>query len=212
MSTAEIPLFPLNTVLFPGGPLPLRIFETRYTDMVRRCMREQSAFGVVLIRAGAEVGEVANTAEIGTTARIVDFYQLPDRLLGITCAGEKKFRVLARRRQPDGLNVGTVEWLPEEPKLEVPGEHAHLAALLRKVLTSSDWSGDSAVSVMTGHRRIVKKRWLPTCAYPCSGRARSSGRMASRRSMFRVSPLRPFGRFWFRIRSNSGSSNLTCAA
>ena len=59
MSTAEIPLFPLNTVLFPGGPLPLRIFETRYTDMVRRCMREQSAFGVVLIRAGAEVGEVS---------------------------------------------------------------------------------------------------------------------------------------------------------
>ena len=133
-TTVEIPLFPLNTVLFPGGPLPLRIFETRYTDMVRRCMREQSAFGVVLIRAGAEVGEVANTAVIGTTARIVDFYQLPDRLLGITCAGEKKFRVLARRRQPDGLNVGTVEWLPEEPKLEVPGEHGHLAALLRKVL------------------------------------------------------------------------------
>lgn len=134
MSTAEIPLFPLNTVLFPGGPLPLRIFETRYTDMVRRCMREQSAFGVVLIRAGAEVGEVANTAAIGTTARIVDFYQLPDRLLGITCAGEKKFRILDRRRQPDGLNVGTVEWLPEEPGMEVPGEYAHLATLLRKVL------------------------------------------------------------------------------
>jgi Lon protease-like protein len=134
MSTAEIPLFPLNTVLFPGGPLPLRIFETRYTDMVRRCMREQSAFGVLLIRAGGEVGEVANTAEIGTTARIVDFYQLPDRLLGITCSGEKKFRVLERRRQTDGLNVGTVEWLPEEPKLEVPGEYQHLAQLLRKVL------------------------------------------------------------------------------
>jgi Lon protease-like protein len=134
MSTAEIALFPLNTVLFPGGPLPLRIFETRYTDMVRRCMREQSAFGVVLIRAGAEVGEVANTATIGTTARIVDFYQLPDRLLGITCAGEKKFRVLGRRREADGLNVASVEWLPEEPKLEVPGEYAHLATLLRKVL------------------------------------------------------------------------------
>jgi len=133
-STVEIALFPLNTVLFPGGPLPLRIFETRYTDMVRRCMREQSAFGVVLIRAGVEVGAVASAAEIGTSARIVDFHQLPDRLLGITCLAEKRFRVVSRRRQPDGLNIGTVEWLPEEPKLAVPGEYQHLADLLRKVL------------------------------------------------------------------------------
>ncbi|MEZ5487738.1 MAG: LON peptidase substrate-binding domain-containing protein [Steroidobacteraceae bacterium] len=134
MNIAEISLFPLNTVLFPGGPLPLRIFETRYTDMVRRCLREHSAFGVVLIRAGTEVGEVERTADIGTTARIVDFYQLPDRLLGITCSGEKKFKVLERRRQPDGLNVGTVEWLPAEPRQELPLEYAHLATLLRKVL------------------------------------------------------------------------------
>jgi uncharacterized protein len=134
MSTSEIALFPLNTVLFPGGPLPLRIFETRYTDMVRRCMREQSAFGVVLIRAGVEAGETSSTAEIGTTARIVDFYQLPDRLLGITCLGERRFRVLSRRRQADGLNLGTVEWLPEDGKTPVPGEYQHLADLLRKVL------------------------------------------------------------------------------
>ncbi|HKZ74176.1 MAG TPA: LON peptidase substrate-binding domain-containing protein, partial [Steroidobacteraceae bacterium] len=80
---ATLQLFPLHTVLFPAGPLPLRIFETRYTDMVRRCMRERSSFGVLLIRAGAEVGAVASTAEVGTTARIVDFYQLPDGLLGI---------------------------------------------------------------------------------------------------------------------------------
>ncbi len=134
MSTAEIALFPLNTVLFPGGPLPLRIFETRYTDMVRRCMREQSAFGVLLIRAGVEAGEVASSADIGTTARIVDFYQLPDRLLGITCLGERRFRVVSRRRQADGLNMGTVEWLPEDSKVAVPGEYQHLADLLRKVL------------------------------------------------------------------------------
>jgi uncharacterized protein len=134
MSTAEIALFPLNTVLFPGGPLPLRIFETRYTDMVCRCMREQSAFGVVLIRAGVESGEVASAADIGTTARIVDFYQLPDRLLGITCQGERRFRVLSRRRQPDGLNLATVEWLPEDSGVVVPAEYQHLADLLRKVL------------------------------------------------------------------------------
>ncbi|MFO1426436.1 MAG: LON peptidase substrate-binding domain-containing protein [Steroidobacteraceae bacterium] len=131
---SEIPLFPLNTVLFPGGPLPLRIFEPRYVDMVRRCMREQSAFGVLLIRAGGETGEVASTAEIGTSARIVDFYQLPDRLLGITCIGERRFRVLERRRERDGLNVGSIEWLAPEPAVPVPEEHRHLADLVRRVL------------------------------------------------------------------------------
>src|SRR6516165_3033400 len=94
-----IPLFPLNTVLFPGGPLPLRIFETRYLDMVRHCMRERCPFGVVLIRAGAEVGAVAETTAIGTTARIVDFNSMPDGLLGISCIGERKFRVLRRWQQ-----------------------------------------------------------------------------------------------------------------
>ena len=77
-----IALFPLHTVLFPGGPLPLRIFETRYTDMVRRCMREQQPFGVVLIQEGDEAGEVATTATVGCTARIADFHTLQDGFLG----------------------------------------------------------------------------------------------------------------------------------
>jgi uncharacterized protein len=130
----SLPLFPLNTVLFPGGPLPLRIFETRYTDMVRRCMRERSSFGVLLIRAGAEAGAITSTADIGTSARIADFYMLPDGLLGITCLGERRFRVHARSRQSDGLNVGEIEWLTEEKQLQLPAEHHHLGQLLRKVL------------------------------------------------------------------------------
>jgi uncharacterized protein len=117
--TARIPLFPLNTVLFPGG---------------RRCMREQSAFGVVLVRSGGEVGEVAGTAEVGTTARIVDFDQLPDGLLGITCLGERKFRVITRWREADGLNMAQVQWLAVEPEVETPPEYRHLADILRKVL------------------------------------------------------------------------------
>lgn len=133
-ASAEIPLFPLNTVLFPGGPLPLRIFEPRYVDMVRYCMRERAPFGVVLIRAGAEAGQVTSAADVGTSGRIVDFFQLPEGLLGITCIGERKFRVHSRRVQSDGLNMGTVEWLPPEPEVDLPGEHAHLGLLLRKVL------------------------------------------------------------------------------
>ena len=129
-----IALFPLHTVLFPGGPLPLRIFETRYTDMVRRCMRTQEPFGVVMIQEGDEAGVVATTATVGCTARIVDFHTLHDGLLGISCVGERKFRVLRVWRAEDGLNMGEVAWLPVEPELPVPAECERLASTLRRAL------------------------------------------------------------------------------
>jgi len=129
-----IALFPLHTVLFPGGPLPLRIFETRYTDMVRRCMRTQEPFGVVMIQEGDEAGVVATTATVGCTARIVDFHTLHDGLLGISCVGERKFRVLRVWRADDGLNMGEVAWLPVEPELPVPAECERLASTLRRAL------------------------------------------------------------------------------
>lgn len=133
--TAEIALFPLNAVLFPGGPLPLRIFETRYVDMVRRCMRESTQFGVVLIVSGAEAGgAVDSTAPVGTSAEIADFYPLPDGLLGIFCRGARKFRLVERRQQSDGLNLGKVLWLPDEPAVELPAAYLHLGRLVAKIL------------------------------------------------------------------------------
>ena len=129
-----IALFPLHAVLFPGGPLPLRIFETRYTDMVRRCMRTQQPFGVVMIQEGEEAGVVATTATVGCTARIVDFHTLHDGLLGISCVGERKFRVLRVWRADDGLNMGEVEWLPVEPELPVPADCERLVTTLRRAL------------------------------------------------------------------------------
>ncbi len=131
---SELPLFPLNTVLFPDGMLPLRIFERRYVDMVGRCMREGSPFGVVLSRSGVEVGEVGETADLGTDARIVDFNKLPDGLLGITCKGGRKFRILQRSQRADGLYVGDVEYLALEPKTPLPEKYRNLADVLRKVL------------------------------------------------------------------------------
>ncbi|HET9391587.1 MAG TPA: LON peptidase substrate-binding domain-containing protein [Steroidobacteraceae bacterium] len=130
------PLFPLNTVLFPGGPLPLRIFETRYLDMVRHCMRQRCTFGVLLIHAGSEVGAGGGgaTSEVGTTARIMDFDSLPDGLLGITCIGERKFSVVKRWQQPDGLHVGEIQFTAAEERIDLPGEFQHLGELLRKVL------------------------------------------------------------------------------
>jgi uncharacterized protein len=129
-----IALFPLHTVLFPGGPLPLRIFETRYTDMVRRCMREQQPFGVVLIQEGEEAGPVATTATVGCSARIADFYTLQDGLLGISCVGEHKFRVQRVWRAPDGLNLGEVSWLAPEPELGLPAEYGQLGETVRRAL------------------------------------------------------------------------------
>jgi Lon protease-like protein len=128
-----IPLFPLHLVLFPGGPLPLRIFETRYVDMVRRCMREASQFGVALIRSGNEVGP-AETFDVGTTASITDFHQLPDGFLGLSCVGERRFRINGRGLQADGLHLAHVEWLAREAPVAVPARHAALSELLESVL------------------------------------------------------------------------------
>ncbi len=132
---SAIPLFPLGMVLFPDGPLPLRIFETRYYDMVKRCMREGRGFGVVLMREGNEAGtQGSDFFDVGTMADITDFHQLSDGLLGLSCIGRRKFRILDRRRQSDGLNLGEVALLDAEPTLPVPPRHARLANLLSSVL------------------------------------------------------------------------------
>jgi Lon protease-like protein len=130
---SSIALFPLHIVLFPDGPLPLRIFETRYVDMVGRCMREGHGFGVVLIREGHEVGP-AESYDVGTLAKIMDFDQLPDGLLGLSCVGQQRFRIVQKSLQADGLNVGEVQWVAAEPQVTVPERHARLAALLKVVL------------------------------------------------------------------------------
>jgi hypothetical protein len=131
---ATLPLFPLNAVLFPHGPLKLRIFETRYVDMIRRCMREELSFGVALIVEGVEAGGPARTAQIGTSARIVDFEKLADGLLGITALGERRFAIASRSLQPDALNIAQVEWLDADPAQAVPDECGYLVMLLQQAL------------------------------------------------------------------------------
>jgi Lon protease-like protein len=133
--SGTLPLFPLKTVLFPGGPLALRIFEPRYVDMVARCMRGPNRFGVVAIREGEEVGG-ASTYEVGTTAEIVDWHQEEGGMLGIVARGRQIFRLVATSRQPDGLYVGEVELLPNESSLPLLPKHEPLVALLKRVLGS----------------------------------------------------------------------------
>ncbi len=129
----EIPLFPLNTVLFPGGPLPLRIFESRYIDMIGHCMKTDNPFGVVLIRDGQEAG-AATTHDVGTLATIIDWYQGSDGLLGVTAVGGERFRLLDSRRQQDGLNVGSVELMAAEDAMPVPDRFLPLSSMLANIL------------------------------------------------------------------------------
>ena len=129
----QVPLFPLNTVLFPGGPLPLRIFESRYIDMISERMRSDAPFGVLLIKDGQET-DFSSTYEVGTLARITDWYQGSDGLLGVTAIGEQRFRLQSAERQADGLNIGEVELLPDEPPMELPSEYQGMAEILGGVL------------------------------------------------------------------------------
>lgn len=128
----ELPLFPLQTVLFPGGPLPLRIFEPRYVDMIGRCMKTGVGFGVTLIKSGEETSATA-MHDFGTVANIVDFDQLPDGTLGVVVIGSTRFMVRSVSRQPDGLNVGQVELLEDEPKIPLPARFSDMARLLEGV-------------------------------------------------------------------------------
>ena len=130
---SEIPLFPLNTVLFPGGPLPLRIFETRYLEMVSDCLKHEQGFGVCLIEQGGEAGP-AHTYTVGTLARIRDWSNGPDGLLNILALGSQRFRVTCVRTQHNGLNLAEVDWLPEEPAMPLPGTAKPLVELLQQIL------------------------------------------------------------------------------
>lgn len=134
MESTDLALFPLSSVLFPGGRLQLRIFEPRYLDLVRDCARHGSGFGVCLILEGSEVGEPAVPAAFGTLARLVDFHSLPGGLLGIDAKGGERFRVEETRVRSNGLVHGRVSYLADEPVTIVPAEHGLLATILERLL------------------------------------------------------------------------------
>jgi len=130
----ELPLFPLNAVLFPGGRLPLRIFEQRYMDMAKICLRDNSPFGVCAIREGAEVGAPAVPAEVGCVARIGGWDMPQLGLLQVLAHGESRFRILERRTEPNGLQRAQVELLAEDEDAAVPAHCSACVRLLERVI------------------------------------------------------------------------------
>lgn len=134
MDRTEIPLFPLRTVLFPGGNLPLRIFEQRYLTMIRNCASNDTGFGVCLIGEGEEAIAPVKPVRIGTLARIVDWFTLEDGLLGVTTVGTARFVTEHTRKQDDGLFTGLVSWLPEPDSCPVPESHSVLSGVLSRFM------------------------------------------------------------------------------
>ncbi|GAB3286263.1 LON peptidase substrate-binding domain-containing protein [Parahaliea aestuarii] len=135
--TTEIPLFPLSGVLLPHGRMPLRIFERRYLDLVRDCMRNNVGFGVAWIRRGEEVAQRGRArpelGDWGTYARIVDWDQLKDGLLGITIEGERRFSLLRSSVAGSQLVMGEVQLDAPPPRLPVAAEWESLVEVLQSL-------------------------------------------------------------------------------
>ena len=143
MPGSTLPLFPLHAVLFPGGLLPLRIFEQRYVAMAKACLAEHTGFGVCLIRAGEEVArrdtrEAPAFAPFGTIAEIVEWDMPQLGILHVVARGTSRFRVESHAVQPDGLVVGTVVAVPDEPAPALSETFAPLAKLLELVAARVD--------------------------------------------------------------------------
>lgn len=127
----NVPLFPLNSIVLPGGRIPLQLFEPRYIDMLSRCLKDDRGFVVVLLREGSETEAQASFYDIGTYVRIIDFQQLDNGLLGITVEGDCKVSVVRSWQQDDGLNVGDVECLLAEAQSDVPERYSELPSVLK---------------------------------------------------------------------------------
>lgn len=134
---SELPLFPLSGVLLPFGRMPLQVFEQRYLDLVRTSLKNDSPFGIVWIRRGSEVAErgtaVPELGDIGTTARIVDWDQLPNGLLGITIEGEERFELAEVDTWSNGLAVGQVEMLGAPGSQRIADQWLPLVDILRSL-------------------------------------------------------------------------------
>lgn len=164
----DIPLFPLGTVLFPGGLLPLKIFEQRYLEMAKNCLRAGTPFGVCLIREGREVGTPATHENLGCLARITQWDMQQPGLLQLIAQGGERFRVRATRVRTDGLILADIEILAEEADTPIPEKFLACRQLLERIvaehgerLFAKSFKLDSSLWVAA---RLAEVLPLPTAA------------------------------------------------
>lgn len=129
-----LPLFPLNTVVFPGGRLPLRIFEQRYLDMVKQAIADNTPFGICAIREGDEVGTPAVPYSVGTRVQITEWDMPQTGILHIDTQAQERFVIRTTHTEPNGLLIGTVEPVSAEPATAVPDELELAVEVLRHII------------------------------------------------------------------------------
>ncbi len=132
----RLPIFPLKTVLFPEGPLSLKIFEPRYLDMLTECEKNGTGFGVCLIRDGNETGKAADIYLTGTLAQVTFWENRKDGLLGVSVKGERKFHILDKTIEKNELTVAEVKLVDLEPIQAVPEQFLPMVTVLEKIMQS----------------------------------------------------------------------------
>ena len=148
LTLSSLPLFPLGTVLFPGGVLPLRIFEVRYLDMVRKCHAAGAPFGVVALTTGSEVRQAGAAPEtfeaVGTLATILHLDATQPSLLTVQCAGQQRFRITRRERLVNGLWITDVQAIADDTAVAIPPDLLVTAQMLAHLLPTLRDRGDPA--------------------------------------------------------------------
>jgi Lon protease-like protein len=171
-----LPLFPLHAVLFPGGLLPLKIFEARYIDMVSQCLKDHTAFGVALIRAGQETGAVASVEPVGCSAHIVQWDRAENGLLLIQAEGGSRFRLVEARIRGQLLEA-RIDTLTEPGPSALPAQYLTCATTLRLVLENLEQRGTSNGATRRCARPLqfadagwVADRWCEILPIPLQAR------------------------------------------
>ena len=174
-----LPLFPLQTVLFPDGLLELKIFETRYLDLMACCMREQAPFGVVALRSGGETARSAAGAsvslfDVGTLAGLIEVDSPETNILLVRCRGGQRFRLGAVRQEPDGLWVGDAAPVADDPAVAPSATHANVVKSLVDAVATL--SAQGAEPFLQPHRfddaGWVANRWCEILPLPIDAKHR----------------------------------------
>ncbi len=152
--TENVPIFPLSTALFPEGVLSLRVFETRYLDMVSSCLKQDVPFGVCMIADGYEVGGAARCYQIGTLAKIVNWEQSKGEVLQVEVLGCQRFKILDSKVSKQNLITATIKIMDEKPVVAVPNELFKLKGMLEIALNKQ------AVDISADAEQLNNANWV----------------------------------------------------
>lgn len=175
-----LPLFPLKTVLFPGGVLALKVFEARYMDMVRECMKNDAPFGVALIKSGEEVGAAAEPESVGSLAHITGWDMPTLGVMMLRTRGGERFRILETRVLPDNRIEARVEMLAPDAEGTVSDIHVECAKTLKIIIDDIEAKGKAeqgdafdspfARPARLGSASWVANRWCEILPIPLKAR------------------------------------------